>query len=489
MLLFSSLDEAISLDLLTKRFPGLLRVYQTLRATLENSGLFSEMALDKENDIGLVTVNPLVAQLLLSKCLPSSVGRIELLGRLLLEFPWNPDVRPIESPQQALLIHVIRSISPPNGSFQEEYGRTEDLRALADVLRRIREELGAVLPQLLLIEGIILRNIGDALGDDHRLADALTYHRLSRTVLERARDIHIRRRPSPARNFELSMVLNAIAATIGHTFNAQSRAQKLNEDECRELVQKALETASESRAYTEAYHPLDTAFWTNRDFYKYLAQQPQSDQIQVERQQALLNMTDALDKAVELGELDQDQARKLNERLVELQMYLGNVQGAHERAEEDAKLGHFSGVCLLARLDAIDSQTGKVIGSEEAKKALSHLERYAPKILGDDRALTLMHRLWVGAHLGNKSLDEGPHAIGCSPQEWGELETIASARRLLAGGTKIPYVNFWLAVALAHQGDMRRCLQMLEEVQANSLGFSHRRLTPLSGWISYSWIA
>lgn len=479
VLLFSSLDEAISLDLLTKRFPGLLQVYQALRQSLESSGLFLEVALDRENDIGLIAVNPIVAQLLLDACLPSSLARIELLGKLLVEFPWNPEVRPIDSPHQALLIHVIRSVSPPSGSFQIHYQRTEDLRALANLLKRLRTEHGASLPQLLLIEGIILRHIGRKLGDDQRTDDALLYYRESRTVLEMARDILSRRRPSPARNFELSMALNAIATTIGYTFNAESRAQRVNEAECRDLVQKALDTASESRAYTEAYHPLDTAFWTNRDFYNYLREQPDTEGTRAERQQALLSMADAIDKAGELGELSQDQATRLGERLVELAMYLQNVESAHEKAEEDAKLARFGGVCLLARLQAIDSRRNRVIGSSEAKQALAYLERYAPRIMSDDRALTLMHRLWLGAYLENKDLDDGPHSIGCSAEEWRRLETIASARRTLAGATKIPYVNFWLAVALAHQGDMRRALQMLEEVQANSLGFSHRRLTPL----------
>ena len=58
VLLFSSLDEAISLNLLTKRFPGLLQVYSTLRRHLEHSGLFVEVDLDKQSDIGLTTVNP-----------------------------------------------------------------------------------------------------------------------------------------------------------------------------------------------------------------------------------------------------------------------------------------------------------------------------------------------------------------------------------------------------------------------------------------------
>jgi len=94
-----------------------------------------------------------VAQLLLNAAVPSSVARINLLATLLYEFP-GPGDPPIDSPEQALLIHVIRSISPPSGSFQAEYQRTEDLRALAEVLRQLREGHGASLPQLMLVEGL-----------------------------------------------------------------------------------------------------------------------------------------------------------------------------------------------------------------------------------------------------------------------------------------------------------------------------------------------
>lgn len=479
VILFSSLDEAISLNLLTKRFPGLLQVYRALRENLENSGLFLEVALDKESDIGLTIVNPFVAQILLDAAVPSSVARINLLATLLSEFPWDPEARPIEAPEQALLIHVIRSISPPRGSFQAGYQRTEDLRAIADLLKQLREQHGAQLPQLMLLEGIVLRHVGRRSGDDNRNTDSLTYFHQSRTVLEMARDILARRRPSPGRNFEISAVLNAIASTIGHTFNAESRSLPVNEVECRNLVERALETASESRAYTEAYHPLDTAYWTNRDFYNYLAERPHTEEIRYERQQALLSMADALDKAGELGELPHDQADRRGGRLVELQSFLGRFAEATDLAEEDAKQGRFGGICLLARRQGIDARTNRIINAQEADRALSYLEGYSPRILGDDRALTLMHRLWVGAHLGDRDLDQGPHAIGCSVQQWRQLEGIASARRTLAGNTRIPYINFWLAVALAHQGDVRRAMQMLEEVQANSLAFTHRRLTPL----------
>ncbi len=479
VLLFSSLDEPISLNLLTKRFPGLLQVYRTLRGTLEDSGLFVEVALDKENDIGLAARNPFVAQLLLDAAVPSSVTRINLLAALLYEFPWDPEAKPIDSPEQALLIHVIRSISPPRGSFHSAYQRTEDLRTLADVLKSLREDHGALLPQLLLVEGIVLRYLGRRLGTATRNLDALSHYRSSRAVLETGRDILARRRPSAARNFEMSMVLNAIATTIGHTFNEESRAQTLDEGQCEELVQRALDTASESRAYTDAYHPLDTAFWTNRDFYKYLLNRDDTNEVRSMRQRTLLSMADALDKAEELGELPHDQRDRLGGRLVELKTHMQQLEEAEQMAEEDAKVGRFSGVCLLARLRAIDSQTNKVIGRGEAETALHYLEGYAPKILTDDRALTLMHRLWLGAYLPNRDLDQGPYAIGCTAEAWRQLERIASARRTLGGNTRIPYVNFWLAVALAQEGDMRRALQMIEEVQANSLAFSHRRLTPL----------
>ena len=478
VLLFSSLDEAISLNLLTKRFPGLLRVYSTLRQTLERSGLFVEVPLDRQNDIGLAAVNAFIAHLLLDAALPSSIARLETLARLLYEFPWDPDRRSGDAPEQALLIHVIRSISPPSGAFQGDYQRTEDLRALAGILKALREEHSATLPQLILIEGIVLRHIGRRMGDSEKGLEAIEYYRQSRTVLELAREVLAGRKPSPGRNFEMSMVLNAIAATIGHSFTAESKLQQVNEAECKRLVDSALSTASESRAYTDAYHPLDTAFWTNRDFFDYLGGRPQTTETQAARQNALLSMADAIDKAGELGELPSDQANRLVGRLVELDTRLGNVQEAVARAEAEAAQGRYSGVCLLARHRAIDS-SNSIISTEQAKSALSYLERFAPRIMSDERALTLMHRLWVAGHLGDKRLDDGPHAIGCSASEWRQLETIASARRILCGHTRIPYVNFWLALAYAQQGDIRRTLQTLEEVQANSLAFSHRRLTPL----------
>ena len=479
VLLFSSLDEAISLNLLTKRFPGLLQVYSTLQRTLESSGLFLEVALDKQSDIGLTTVNPFIARLLLDAAVPSSVARLQTLATLLYEFPWDPERKPMDAPEQALLLHVIRSIAPPSGAFQAEYQRTEDLRMLAEILKTLRESHGAGSPQLILVEGIVLRHIGRRLGDTDRGNEALQYYRSSRLVLEMAREILVRRKPSPARNFEMSMVLNAIATTIGHSFRAESRIEPVNETECKKLVESALATASESRAYTDAYHPLDTAFWTNRDFFNYLSARPNTAETEAERQNALLSMADALDKAGELGDLPADQADRLSGRLVELDTRLNNNEQAATRAEAEASQGRYSGVCLLARFRAIDNKNNSIIGVEQAKSALFYLEKFAPRIMSDDRAPTLMHRLWVGGHLGNRRLDEGPHTVGCTPQEWRQLETIASARRTLGGNTRIPYVNFWLAVAMAQQGDMRRALQTLEEVQANSLAFSHRRLTPL----------
>lgn len=55
-----------------------------------------------------------------------------ILGTLLKEFPWDPTRRPVDLPEQALLVHVLRSIAPPSGAFQADYQRTEDLQALAD---------------------------------------------------------------------------------------------------------------------------------------------------------------------------------------------------------------------------------------------------------------------------------------------------------------------------------------------------------------------
>ena len=85
----------------------------------------------------------------------------------------------------------------------------------------------------------------------------------------------------------------------------------MNEAECKRLVDSALSTASESRAYTDAYHPLDTAFWTNRSFFDYLGGRPHTAETETARQNALLSMADAVDKAGELGELPSEQVDRL----------------------------------------------------------------------------------------------------------------------------------------------------------------------------------
>ena len=136
------------------------------------------------------------------------------------------------------------------------------------------------------------------------------------------------------------MILNAIASTIGHAFSAQPHTEQ---SERKSLVQKALETASESRAYAEAYHPLDTAFWTSRDYYRYLGDIGDTPDIQAQRQQALLNMSDALDKAGELGDLPYDQTRRISGRIVDLMIVqeLDPAQLtavlAHERARSHSQ--------------------------------------------------------------------------------------------------------------------------------------------------------
>ena len=477
VLLFSSLDETISLNVLSRQFPGLVQTYEPLRDVLERSGLFVEIVLDKQNDLGLTTPNALVAHILLGATIPYAVKRIEVLGALLYEFPWDPLATPLSAPEQATLIHLIRSISPPSGAFSAEYKRMEDLRALAQLFSGLRKERGFEYPPLMHTEGIILRHIGRQLSLDSRYAEALEYFRSSHSVLVKARELLSKRPPSAARNFELSTVLNSTAATIFSTFTALSKALPL--DQCKEFVQDALETANQSLAYAPAYDPLDTAFWTNRDFYNFLREKPETEAVRLEKQQALLNMTNALDKVGELGEMSLDRLKRFKERQIELQAYLQNFGTAEHLAEYDAKAGHFGGVCLLARLKAIDPITNGIRSPDDVTAALLYLEKFGPRIFGDDKALALMHRLWVDQHLGGRQLDEGPYALRCTMVDWARLERITKARQELAGETRTPYVNFWLAVATAQQGDFSGAMRILDQIQVNSLAFTHRRLTPL----------
>lgn len=480
VMLFSSLDQAASLNLLVGVFPQLLRYYGAIVHLLEKSNLIDEVSLDREGSVGLMAVNQMVAKILLPTILMHSNERLDLLGEVLGTYNWNSEMTAADSSSdQSQLVALLRSISPPSGTYHTEYNRTDDLETLAKIYRSLREDCLFKSAQLMRTEGIILRHIGRRYADQLDRTEEVGFYRRSHEILEQARVMVASRPASAARSFEMSAILNTIATTLGHVFNAISANQSPMNLECRELVDEVLKTASLSRAYQDNYIPLDIAFWSNRDLYRRLQRLEETSEVLEQKVHIVNNMANALDAATELESMPREQLDRYHSRLVELRELMGDLSLATELAEEAAGQKIFSGVCVVARSQAIDIETGKVVGRKEAHHALEYLKRFEPDILQDERAVPLLHRLWIGKHLENRNLNEGPHAIGCEPQDWRELEKIVRARNALAGDSPAPYVNFWLAVALAHQGDIFSAMRALDAIQANTFGFGHRRLNPL----------
>lgn len=477
IMLFSRLDYPVSSDLLIKFSPALLKYYQPIVDIFAQNGIAYEIFTDREGSVGLLAVNQLVAQIILESVLPTPTLQLALLARVLETFPWNEGNTSAYSAEQRSLIDLLRSISPPHGSYHNSFSRLPDLLALEDVYRRLRENCQLEYPPLLLTEGILLRDLG--LATDDNPAVRIDYYRKSEEILELARQRVIIRPNSLARDGELANILTALATTSGHIANHMAEQGGNAADmQVRQQVERTLRVARASRAYKDAYHPLDVAFWANRDIYLLL--RDRSDPATRAELTGLLdNMANALDEASELAQENLEQQSRYRGRCTELQTLMGNLGLAMEMAKEDAARGLFGGLCVLARQTAIDYRTNTIRSKETALQTFGLLAAYEPAILRDERALTLMHRLWVGKHLGPLSLDDGPHVIGAKTEDWQHFERIIVSRNRLAQRDVLPYTNYWLGVTLAHLGDFSSSLKILDSLQSSSLRMEHRRNTPL----------
>ena len=479
-LVWASLDEPLSLDLLTRRFPELLALYRPLIDALERTGFLVEETIDRDETLGIVPRNPGIARILASAVLADSLDRLHQIKGFSESISWRDTSDLTTIPEQVQLVRVIQRISPPKGTYHHEYDRLEDLRFIARMLSDIREISNIDLPTLMLTEGIILRELAKRLEGSAERPILLAQ---SKTVLESARDILRARSPSRARTHQLSSILTALAATVGSIMNYELKKSVITWANCLALAQEARSTAQESQSYQETYNPIDVAFWTNRDLYLALKSTKLADQtsnFSATVEDALDGMADALDRAAEIGDMDKVQQDYFAGRLIQFESIAGNAQVARSKADDEAKAGQFSGACWIARQMAVDSHENTIRSQANANKALEYLESFAPAIFTSERATTLMQRLWLGSYLGNYRLDDGRLRIACGESDWRRFERILSARRTLLEPTRSPYVNFWLAVVAAHLGAFRQMQAFFEELSAGEIGFTRRRLAPLA---------
>lgn len=479
ILVWSSIEEPMSLDLLTRRFPELLALYRPFIRAMEQSGFFVETEIDREGTLGVVARNAGIAQILFYAVLSDSIDRLNQIKAFADSIVWRDTLDAIGIPEQTQLVRVIQRISPPNGAYHREYDRIQDLRFIANMLAEIRSDRDIELTSLMLTEGIVLREIARQLDGSPEQLDLL---RDGKIVLQRVRDILRERPASPARTHQLAAVLTALAATVGSIMLHELKTSRVPGQGCLDLAREARVTAQEAQSYQETYNPIDVAFWTNRDLYlafKAASETNQKHDFSSSIRDAVDGMADALDRAAELGQIDKVQQNYLSDRLVEFEGIAGDFNIARSMAEEEAAHGRFAGVCWIARQLAVNPKTNRLGNPLKSDEALRYLEQFAPTILTAERATTLMQRLWLGSHLGDFVLDAGRHCIGCDESEWRRFEKILFARRQQLSPTCSPYVNFWLAATAAHLGAFQQMQTYFEEISSSEIGFTRRRLAPL----------
>lgn len=455
---FAWLDRVMPLDLLGRRFPQLFAAYEDVRIVAQEHGFLTEVTLDDDGDIALAIVNPAIARALRTHVVggPRDVLRELQAFANSIAWPVGPDDNGLTH-WPAFLHGLLRSVSP-RGSFRGEFGSVEDLRQLGDILSDLRQVKGVQSAQMLMLEAIVLRELADRGNLPGRETEEILDR--SRLLLTNARDQIAKKPRNPSRDQLLASILTSYATTLRRQM--QVRIEQGNLPAAQTIAAPALAAAQRAQALQDQWHPFDAAALV----YYRLAQAWQSERQLPEARQQYLNAVDQLgtlfDLASELSELPQDQQERKSARQREYLYVTGQLEVAKEQALAEAEDGDLTALSHVLRMEAIDPVTNQIRSVSAAKLAFDTLAKY-PAAFENERSVVLLHRLWVGVHLGLRALDKGPHLIGAGDDEWRNLQRIEQ-RRLELGREFDPAIGFWLSLALLQLGNLveaRRVLQSL----------------------------
>ena len=311
---------------------------------------------------------------------------------------------------------------------------------------------------MLMLEAIVLRERADRDNLPRSEVDAILDQ--SRLLLADARDQIAKKPRNPSRDQLLASILTSYATTLRRQM--QVRIEQGNLPAAQTIATPALAAAQRAQALQDRWHPFDAAALV----YYRLAQAWRNDQGLPEAHQQYMNAVDQLgtlfDLASELSELPPDQQERKDDRQREYLYVTDQFQVAREQALAEAADGNLAGLSHLLRMEAIDPATNQIRSIEAAKSAFDTLSEY-PAAFENERSVILLHRLWVGIHLGLRALDKGPHVIKASDEDWHNLQRIEQ-RRLELGGEFDAAIGFWLTLALFQLGNLveaRRTLQSL----------------------------
>ena len=454
------LDRPTPLDLLGRRFPSLFSSYDDVRVVAQTHGFLAEIILDGDAAPALAPINPGIARVLKRYVVGYPRNVLDELRELSEVVPWPEGKGDLGFPMWSRFVFgLLRSISP-RGPFRNEFGNAPDVYRLKELLQHLRESRGMRLPQTLMLEAITQREWVERAGLPLVERDAPLEE--SRRLLEEARDQVVRRPKTPARDHLLASILAAFATTLRRLMEVRIEREDLTT--AQEIARPALSAAQRSQSLQENWHPFDAAAL----IYYRLAQAWQSKESH--RPEARLHYLDAVDRfgaildlGADLGDLPPDQQSRKGDRQREYLLVTGQFQLAREQALEEAKDGHLAGLCYLLRLDAINPESNRIRSTDTAAAAFSTLASF-PAAFEDERSLVLLQRLWIGAHLGNQSLDSGPHFIAADQAEWERLQQITQRRIELGGNDFDTRVGFWLVLSLLHLGNLSEARRTLHKI-------------------------
>jgi len=464
------LDRPAPLDLIARLFPTLFQSYEEVRIVALEHGFLAEVAVDADGTPALTPVNPGVARVLRHDIVGYNRNvQDELRGLAnVVAWPAGSDMGNLIG-WPKFIYELLRSISPL-GSFQREFGAVEDVQRLLEVLRDLRETHGLCQPQTLMLEAITEREW--VMRADLSEKDRVEPLEDSRRLLEEARELVAQRPKSPTRDHLLASILTSYATTLRRLMEVQIVLGDLPMAE--DIARPALAAAQRSQALQDNWHPFDAAAL----IYVSLAKAwQQGDGGLLDAKQQYLDAVDRLgailDLGADLGDLPYDQRQRQGDRQRDYMILSGQLSLALEQAVAEAAEGRLAGLCHLLRIYAIDPVTNRIRSANEAAAAFEKLASF-PAAFEDELSLVLLHRLWIGARLGDRSLDLGPYVIGARVEEWRELQRITEKKLALRGDDFNPSVGFWLALALLQVGNLPKARHVLQQMQA-SIGSTRKR--------------
>lgn len=467
-LVCAQLGQPVPLTVLLRAYPPVLSLYSEFAQQLADTAILQEVDIDGQGTTALDTNHPLVAELLLHSLLPDRSQQLNCLQPLVSSIAWADSAFPGEAPEQDYLVALLQAAAKRaerGGSFSSR----SCLEALVAILAEVREAYGANLPNLLLLEGNLLRLLADRHGTEIATCIDLTTRALG--VLDVAESILDDRRPTHARNAQLLNILTTKAATVGYAVGAYLRDYSGADEQLREgyrakifasLDEVNRLTSRASAIGRASFYPFDVNFWNHKDVLQQLPDLSEEEKVQLTSKLAAI-LQDATEVPIEPAQLNRFEMRQATLRELE-----GDTVASESIAEALRNKGDYSAEVLIVRSRVFEPGAMVARSPGLAAEYLARLESHGLGAYADSSAVSLMNRLWMNAFLPSSLLSgDDPILAACSRETWSRWQRILEARLQTPEGRDNPYVGFclaWTLFQLGQPGDAAATLRANERL-------------------------